>query len=119
LLNDTDTLTSNQLEILNLMSSNIGTGIYRAPEIDSHKYDSKIDIYSLGIIILELFGNFTTQSEKIIILRKFQNEKNIKVLDFIKNEKIKNIIVETLDMDPMLRPCIQGLKKKINEIFYK
>lgn len=109
-------LTSNQIDILNLMSSNIGTGIYRAPEIDSKNYDYKIDVYSLGIIILELFGNFKTLSEKIILLKKFRNDNNLTVFDFIKNDKIKNMIITTLNLNPLFRPNIENLKKLINEI---
>ena len=60
------------LIILNLnyksMETYIGTGIYKAPEIDTKKYNSSIDIYSLGIIMIELFINFTTQSEKIFLV---------------------------------------------------
>jgi serine/threonine protein kinase len=50
---------NSKIESYNKMSSCVGTGIYRAPEINSGIYDSKIDIYSLGVIILELFINFT------------------------------------------------------------
>jgi len=113
---DINLLTSKQIDILNFMSSDIGTGIYRAPEIDSKNYDYKIDIYSLGIIVLELFGNFTTWSEKIMLLKNFRNDNNLKVFDFIKNEKIINIIIKTLDINPILRPNIQNLKKLINEV---
>jgi serine/threonine protein kinase len=47
-------------------SSEVGTSFYRAPEIDSHNYNNKIDVYSLGIILIELLlQNFKTQAEKM------------------------------------------------------
>ncbi len=47
----------------------IGTAFYRAPEqIKSTKYDEKVDIYSLGIIIFEMFYEFSTYSERFKIL---------------------------------------------------
>ena len=38
-------------------SSSVGTSRYRAPEISTNKYNEKIDIFSLGITIRELFEN--------------------------------------------------------------
>ena len=98
------------------MSLGVGTGIYKAPEIDSGNYNYKIDIYSLGIIILELFANFTTYTEKIITLRKFKKDKDDKIFDIIKNEKIKNIIIKTLNFDPQLRPSIADLKNDFENL---
>ena len=52
-------------------SYDIGTSIYRAPEINTGKYNNKIDVYSIGIILIELLMNNTkTKYEKIINLEK-------------------------------------------------
>ena len=52
-------------------SYDIGTSIYRAPEINTGKYNNKIDVYSIGIIFIELLMNNTkTKYEKIINLEK-------------------------------------------------
>jgi serine/threonine protein kinase len=37
-------------------TQNRGTGEYRAPEVRTKKYDTKADLYSLGIIASELFN---------------------------------------------------------------
>ena len=65
-------------------SSEVGTSFYRAPEIDSHNYNNKIDVYSLGIILIELLlQNFKTQAEKMMCMKE--------ILENIKENKIKQI----------------------------
>ncbi|CAD5111347.1 DgyrCDS663 [Dimorphilus gyrociliatus] len=44
-------------------TSNVGTLGYTAPEIDTCDYATSVDIYSLGIVALEVFGNFKTKAE--------------------------------------------------------
>lgn len=49
----------------------VGTGFYRAPEqLKSHKYNEKVDIYSLGIIMFELFYHFRTAMERTDVLKE-------------------------------------------------
>lgn len=50
-------------------SIDIGCSYYRAPEIDTGLYDSSIDVYSSGIILLELLLNYTTAMEKDKLIR--------------------------------------------------
>ena len=51
----------NDCDLLGDKTKAVGTGFYRAPEqLKSQKYDEKVDIYSLGIIIFELFYPFKT-----------------------------------------------------------
>lgn len=56
------------------LSSNIGTELYMSPEIAEGKkhYDHRVDIYSLGIIFLELMYPFATDMERITILRSLK-----------------------------------------------
>ena len=47
----------------------VGTRLYMAPEIREGKvYSSPVDIYALGIILLELFCTFQTGSGRIQII---------------------------------------------------
>ena len=65
-------------------SSEIGTSFYRAPEIDSHIYNNKIDVYSLGIIFIELLLQYCkTQAERMMCMKE--------ILENIKENKIKQI----------------------------
>lgn len=50
-------------------SVNVGTMLYMSPEqLNSRKYDYKVDIYSLGLIFFELLVPFRTDSERIKVL---------------------------------------------------
>ena len=68
-----------------LMSNDIGTNFYNAPEIDSGFYNEKIDIYSCGKILVELLITTETNYEKHKIIKdimynidnNFSNEKYI------------------------------------------
>ena len=50
-------------------SANVGTPFYIAPEQSSYVYDHKVDMYPLGIILLELHVLFDTMHEKIQLFR--------------------------------------------------
>lgn len=58
-------------------SHKMGTPFYIAPEIDKPerkpnnkkiKYTNKVDIYALGIILLEILVKFPTQHQRINVL---------------------------------------------------
>lgn len=103
------------------MNSYVGTGIYRAPEINTKKYDSKIDIYSLGIIMMELFINPKTESEKIFLISKFKKTQNLNLLNKIKNLEIKqmiyNIIINKPNDRPTLRDILNFLSNELKSNF--
>ncbi len=118
---------SNALEImcsnneLSKMSSCIGTGIYRVPEISNGNYDQKIDVYSIGIILLELIINFTTYSEKIYTVRKILGknyellEKN-DICELSHNDSIlvKNIIYKCIEKVPSKRLSLKEVRAQLN-----
>ena len=91
------------------MNSYVGTGIYRAPEINTKKYDSKIDIYSLGIIMIELFINPKTESEKIFLISKFKKSKNLNLLEKIENLEIRKMIFNIIINEPNNRPSLSDI----------
>jgi len=57
------------------LSKEYGNPVYRAPELEKCLVNSKSDIYSLGIILLELFTCFKTTSQRIAIIRMARNNK--------------------------------------------
>ena len=55
-------------------SSNVGTYLYRAPEVTTGKYNEKCDVYSLGILLFEIFGNFETAMERAKVLGDLKDQ---------------------------------------------
>ncbi|KAI9269865.1 kinase-like domain-containing protein [Sporodiniella umbellata] len=56
----------------------VGTRTYAAPEqLSGTTYDEKADIYSLGIILFELFQPFTTGMERAYILNDLKYENKV------------------------------------------
>ena len=67
------------------ISSNVGTFLYQAPEValsnnnnnnKKQNYDEKCDIYSLGVLLIEIFSNFGTAMERARTLGGLKNIKN-------------------------------------------
>jgi len=98
------------------MDEYVGTGIYRAPEIETKKYDFSIDIYSIGIIMIELFINFTTQSEKIILVSKLKTSLDLTLLNKITNNEIKKIIISMINVNPNKRPGLKDILLNLTNI---
>lgn len=56
-----------------LHTAGIGTDSYKAPELDGNHYDSKVDIFALGVILYELITPFHTQSERYEAIDRLHN----------------------------------------------
>ena len=96
----------------NFHSSKIGTPLYIAPEQDtSNTYDSKADIYSLGVILFELLSCFKTVHEKIKTLQEIK--KTGLVGDRFRNKYpyAAELVELLIKNDPLKRPTT-------NEIWY-
>lgn len=89
-----------------LLSCGIGTKYYISPEQENNnKYDDRTDMYSLGILIFEMFYTFDSLMERDIILRGLRENRSFPIR-FVNNAP-KNIIemVKTLIVkDPNNRP---------------
>ncbi|VEU41974.1 unnamed protein product [Pseudo-nitzschia multistriata] len=65
---NTETDPNNKASTGVKQSSGVGTFLYRAPEIDTGRYNEKCDVYSLGILLVEIFSNFETAMERAKVL---------------------------------------------------
>ncbi|XP_004691713.1 PREDICTED: eukaryotic translation initiation factor 2-alpha kinase 1 isoform X1 [Condylura cristata] len=55
-------------------TSRVGTCLYASPEqLEGSEYDAKSDMYSLGVILLELFQPFGTEMERAQVLTGLRN----------------------------------------------
>jgi eukaryotic translation initiation factor 2-alpha kinase 4 len=56
-------------------SSQVGTFLYMAPEVEISAgiYNEKCDVYSLGVLLVEIFSHFTTGMERATVLGRLKN----------------------------------------------
>ena len=58
---------------LSSVTRGVGTTLYMSPEQRAGKpYDHKVDIYSAGVLLLEMFHPFDTQMERFHVLMNLQ-----------------------------------------------
>ena len=96
-----------------IMTVGIGTQYYCSPEQkESNKYDFKTDIYSLGIIIFEMFYKFNSLMERDITLRKI-NVEEIYPSDMEEKcgKNVAILVKKCTNHNPKKRPTIEELLK--------
>jgi len=82
-------------------SDEIGCSYYRAPEISSRFYDESIDVFSIGVILIELLLQYNTMSEKDHLIRNMFKTRIIpKLINMSHNSLIKKMI----STNPLNRP---------------
>lgn len=65
-------------DMMRSFSFNVGTPLYQSPEQELNKpYNEKVDMYALGIILLEICGEFSTSHERDQALRALKLEKQL------------------------------------------
>lgn len=97
-------------------SVGVGTPTYAAPEqLTQSKYSNKADIFSLGILLFELFHVFSTHSERAQLLTSLRRDGQIpnRFLDFYPD--VVKLVQAMTSHDPNLRPSAAQILK--SEIF--
>uniref|UniRef100_A0A182NDC2 non-specific serine/threonine protein kinase n=1 Tax=Anopheles dirus TaxID=7168 RepID=A0A182NDC2_9DIPT len=99
-----------------LQSSHVGVGfgtpLYAAPEQLAGQCDPKSDIYSLGIILLELLVPFSTDMERAETIKQVRRGQFPSDLDRDFTGLLKNM----LHVQPSRRPGMQDLVEAVNRI---
>ena len=100
------------------LTSEVGTPVYIAPEIMNGvgRYNSKVDIYSLGVVFFEMIYSMKTQMQRMQILRELRKDEIIFPADFEKETlaDAATIIRMMLDHKPRSRPsCYQLLQSPL------
>lgn len=92
--------------IYDLNFDEVGTYGYIAPEIINGKnYDHKVDLYSLGVVILEIFSVFETEMEKMISIKNIKNGKCLfenNDLNYLLSKLINDNPCERLDLNKII-----------------
>ncbi|KAL3982575.1 Protein kinase domain family protein [Acanthocheilonema viteae] len=90
-------------------TSYVGTRLYMSPEqLKGKPYNEKVDVFSLGLIYVELIVPITTIMERNSILSGLQNGIMPKCLDNLP-PKEKNFVAWLTVVDPELRPSARQL----------
>lgn len=88
-------------------TNNVGTERYMAPEANSSNYDNKIDIYSCGILLYELFTSLT-----------YIKNYNLSYMS-INNKELKNLILKMSSKISYDRPSALETYNIFNNIKFK
>ena len=92
------------------MTSGLGTITYAAPEqLQGIDYDEKTDIYSLGIILFELFYPFKTQMERAHVLRDLKEQQKFPSSFVRRYPREAAFIWCCVSQDPKLRPSAREI----------
>jgi translation initiation factor 2-alpha kinase 4 len=99
------------------LTTYIGTTIYCAPELKNGKYDKRIDLYSLGIIIFEMF-HFppkTADHEKEPIFRGIRSQEVIMPEESLEPE-IQDVVKGLLKHNPEYRMSLDVAADRVKQL---
>ena len=95
-----------------LHQSKVGTNMYASPEQKNEQaYDSRSDLYSLGIIIFELLYPLKTFMEKVKCIEEIRKNKFPSDISNFINFEIQEIISNLISDTPDSRPSIDKMLK--------
>lgn len=108
-----------QCLVIKCLTSNVGTGIYCAPETKTNNYCNLIDVYSLGIILIELLTDCKTQFEKLKLIDSIKKNSSYLKTAFEKKQLITNKynhIIDQMICEPKNRLSIKEIIGLFDEI---
>lgn len=91
------------------MTAGVGTASYAAPEqVSSRSYGTRADVYSLGLILLELLCCFSTEHERLQTFRNCREQRTLP--DELEAYPIAaQTILACTERDPRARPSAESL----------
>lgn len=89
----------------------VGTQLYMSPEqLNGISYNHKVDIFAMGLILLELLIPFKTQMQRVSVLFKARN--NLFSDDFKREHPQEHELVKSLLIrNPQKRPTASEIKQ--------
>jgi serine/threonine protein kinase len=97
-----------------LFSKDVGTELYKAPEVRAgRQYGPKVDIFAVGIIVVELWSEFSTEMERIQTLIRARD--SLLPDRMLENHPIAaRLAAALLQKDPELRPGAAEVGSPLN-----
>ena len=100
-MNVKDVSKNSLIKTDDLYTSDLGSSVYSAPEqLISNSYDSRVDIYSFGIIVYELLNIFSTRMEF------FKELEKINTNEILKKNEYFSLILKCSNKDFTKRPFL-------------
>ena len=100
----------------NSLSSQIGTYLYSAPEVQTGSYDEKCDIFSLGVVMVEMWHKFSTGMERAKVLSELHYCRVPSDWGATTHPAASQLARSMVATDPKLRPsCSQILARLLQE----
>jgi serine/threonine protein kinase len=92
-------------------TAGVGTASYASPEqITGCHYGTEADMFSLGLILLELCCNFTTAHERLLSFQSLRQKRIVPHELQHCHSAIASVILQCTERDPKLRPTAAELK---------
>lgn len=85
-------------------TTGVGSPLYCSPEqLNGERYDAKVDIFSLGVILFEMFHVFSTQMERVMHITQLREGI---ISDQTKEmyPELASLALQLVQTDPNLRP---------------
>jgi serine/threonine protein kinase len=96
----------------NDLTKDLGTYLYTAPEIKKGKYDAKADMYSVGVILFELWNTWSTKMERAIMLEGLRH--GSLPSSFESQFPLQSELIRKLTShDPAMRPSANELLRQL------
>lgn len=93
-----------------LLTAGVGTRSYAAPEqLTTKTYSTAADIFSLGLILLELVCCFETEHERLYNFQKCRQEGGVQEWLMENYPEIANVVIACTRLDPMQRPSANAV----------
>jgi translation initiation factor 2-alpha kinase 4 len=108
-VHDSSSPTSSPKQTSSSKSLPVGTFLYTAPEVETGIYTNKCDIFSLGIVLVELFSDFGTAMERAETLDKLRRD-NVLPSDWSNRFPSQTALaLRMVAADPLGRPSCRQL----------
>lgn len=97
-------------------TAGVGTASYAAPEqITENDYGSEVDIFALGIILLELFSNFTSEHERAKAFYNLRHQRELAQWMHRTYPEVSQLVLDCTQTDCRKRPTATDIRNVFHE----